>query len=486
MSRQLVKNVLFVLVVNLLIKAVWIFFIDRTVQLRTGYEQYGSYQALFNLGLIFQILLDFGLTQYASKKIAAQPTRIRYLFSSMFWLRMILGVSYWLIVFGFAYILGYRDRQLYLLSGVLGIQFLNSMLVFLRSNVAALQYFKTDGVLAVVDRVLMILLCGSLLAFPAVFGAFRIEWFVWSQVACYFVAVVLAFAVLLRLSPAGIHFYFRPGLFKSVLKESMPFALLVLLMSVYMRSDSVMIERLGGADGTYQAGLYASAFRLLDVCNIFGLMFAGVLLPVFAGMLARKEPVAPIVRLSVNIMLPLSFIVAVIAIFWGNDLMQLLYHKNDSRQGVLFALLMWTFPPYCLMYIYSTLLTANGNLRRLNSLSAGIVVLNLSLHYFLIREYQAIGAAFTVLICEWLIAGAVILSAHRIFSLPHNFRWLATHILFVCSLLFSGFLCHKFVAVPMMAIACMLTISALLLFAFRFWTLASLKALLRSREDSAV
>jgi O-antigen/teichoic acid export membrane protein len=485
-SRQLVKNVLFVLVVNLLIKAVWIFFIDRTVQLRTGYEQYGSYQALFNLGLIFQILLDFGLTQYASKKIAAHPTRIRYLFSSMLWLRMILGLSYWLIVFGFAYLLGYRDRQLYLLSGVLGIQFLNSMLVFLRSNVAALHYFKTDGVLAVVDRVLMILLCGSLLAFPSIFGAFRIEWFVWSQVACYFVAVVLAFVVLLRLSPAGIHFYFRPGLFKSVFRESMPFALLVLLMSVYMRSDSVMIERLGGAEGTYQAGLYASAFRLLDVCNIFGLMFAGVLLPVFAGMIGRKETVAPVVRLSVNIMLPLSFVVAVLAIFWGNDLMYFLYHKNDPRQGSLFALLMWTFPPYCLMYIYSTLLTAKGSLRRLNYLSAGLVVINLSLHYFLIREFQAIGAAITVLICEWLIAGAVIFSAHRIFSLPHNIRWLATHLLFVICLIVVGFVSHQFIDSPLPAIVSMLAISTLLLFVFRFWTLSSLKGLLRSRGGSSV
>lgn len=474
------------LVVNLLIKAVWIFFIDRNVQLRTGYEQYGAYQALFNLGLIFQILLDFGLTQYTSKKIAAQPGRIRYLFSSMFWLRMLLGCAYGVIVFAFALLLGYRGVQLSLLSGVLGIQFLNSMLVFLRSNIAALQYFKTDGVLAVVDRVLMILLCGSLLLFPGVFGAFRIEWFVWSQIVCYFVAVVLAFGVLLRLSPAGIHFYFRPALFKTVFRESMPFALLVLLMSVYMRSDSVMIERVCGTEGKYQAGLYASAFRLLDVCNIFGLMFAGVLLPVFARMIARKESVAPIVRLSVNIMMPLAFVVAVAALFWGNEIMETLYHKQDPRQGTLFALLMWTFPPYCLMYIYSTLLTAKGSLARLNLLSAIVVVINLLLHYFLISAFQANGAALTVLICEWLVAAGVIVSAHQIFALPHNYRWLAAHVLYLAVLLLAGFFCARWIESWQPALASLLGISVLLLFVFRFWTWSSLKGLLRSRNEAAV
>lgn len=484
MSRQLVKNVLFVLVVNLLIKAVWIFFIDRNVQLRTGYEQYGAYQALFNLGLIFQILLDFGLTQYSGKKIAAHPTRIRYLFSSMFWLRLLLGLAYAVIVFAFALLLGYRAAQLSLLSGVLGIQFLNSMLVFLRSNVAALQYFKMDGLLAVVDRVLMILLCGSLLLFSGFFGAFQIEWFVWSQIICYFIAALLAFVVLLRISPAGIHFYFRPGLFKSVFRESMPFALLVLLMSVYMRSDSVMIERVCGASGRYQAGLYASAFRLLDVCNIFGLMFAGVLLPVFARMIARKESVAPIVKLSVNIMMPLSFIVAVVSLFWGNQIMEWLYHQQDAGQGTLFALLMWSFPPYCLMYIYSTLLTAKGSLARLNILSAGVVVLNLTLHYILISAFQAKGAAITVLVCEWLVAAGVIVSAHQLFGLPHNYRWLATHLSYVLVLLLCGWMCKQWMDTWIAAVVFMLAISVLLLFVFRFWTLSSFRGLLRSRDEA--
>ena len=46
----------------MLVKPAWVFLIDRTVQNRVGHAAYGTYQALFNLGVIFQIILDLKLS----------------------------------------------------------------------------------------------------------------------------------------------------------------------------------------------------------------------------------------------------------------------------------------------------------------------------------------------------------------------------------------------------------------------------------------
>ena len=482
MRQQLVKNLFFVLVVNVLVKTVWIFFIDRNVQIRVGYAAYGDFQALFNLGLIFQILLDFGLTSYNSKEIATDGKRIRVLFSSMFWTRIILSLLYFGIVLGVALGLGYKGLQLPLLIAVLLIQALNSMLVFLRSNVAALHHFRTDGVLAVIDRLLMIAVCGTLLILPAFALQFRIEWFVWSQIICYFLASVIAFCVVIRIAPVPIHFSFRPKMIRKVMVQSAPYALLVFLMSIYMRADAVMIERLC-VDGKMQAGIYASAFRLLDVANIFGVMFAGMLLPIFARMIARKEDVAATIKMAVNIMMPLAFVVAIVSVCFGAEIMQLLYHKASSgHDGKIFALLMCSFPAYCLMYIYSTLLTANGNLKLLNKISVLIVVLNLCLHYFFISTYQALGASITVLITEWTVSAFVVFASHRNFSLPHNYRWLLAHLGFVFStvlLAFSGKALPVHWSIQLLGI---LIGAFILLFFFRFWTISSIKELLQRKE----
>lgn len=479
MRQQLVKNLFFVLAVNILVKAVWIFLIDRNVQIRVGYESYGAFQALFNLGMIFQILLDFGLTQYTSKEIAADHNRIAELFSSMFWARILLSGLYMIIVLSIALGIGYDTSQITLLVAVLGILAFNSMLAFVRSNVAALHYFKIDGVLAVVDRLLMIFVCGALLLLPRFAHDFKIEWFVYSQIACYAAAVLIAFIVLFKISPVAIHFTFKPQIIKKVVVQSAPFALLVFLMSIYMRADSVMIERLCGNEGKMQAGIYASAFRLLDVANIFGIMFAGMLMPIFSRMFAQQENIAPTVRTSVNIMMPLSFVVAVSAMFFGNDVMQFLYHKASAAgDGKIFALLMWSFPAYCLMYIYSTLLTAKGNIHLLNKISAVIVAVNLLLHYVLITQFQAVGAAITVVITEWLVAALVIYFAHRQCSLPHNYKWLAMHFGFVMTVLLLGYTITLLPLGWMTQLGILLMGSLFLLFVFRFWSWANIKELL--------
>lgn len=484
MRQQLVKNLLFILLINVLVKTVWIFFIDRNVQIKVGNEQYGAFQALFNLGIIFQILLDFGLTQYNSKEVASDSSKIQDLFSSMFWTRLFLIAVYIIIVMIVAFLIGYTVDILPLLVAVLSIQALSSMLLFLRSNVAALHYFKIDGVLAIIDRFLMIIVCGALLLLPGWSDSFKIEWFVWSQLVCYLAAVLIAFIVLVKITPVPIHFSFKPDMIKRVLAQSSPYALLVFLMAIYTRADAVMIERLCGDVGKQQAGIYASAFRMLDMANIFGIMFAGMLLPLFAKMFADKVEVNTIVRMSVNIMMPISFFVAIVSVCFGSEVMQVLYHRgNNEEGGSILGLLMCSFPAYCLMYIYSTLLTAKGSIALLNKISIFIVLVNLTLHFLFIPQFRAIGAGYVVLISEWLVAILVIVFAHRTIRLPHNYPWLLTHLSFIVCMLLLAF-ASKYVHIDWKWKLFGLSIIAFsLFFVFRFWTIQSFKEIIQRKPN---
>jgi O-antigen/teichoic acid export membrane protein len=55
-----------------------------------------------------------------------------------------------------------------------------------------------------------------------------------------------------------------------ILKKSYPYALLILLMMMYSKMDTLMIERLH-VDGLKQVGIYAQAYRLLDASFMSGL-----------------------------------------------------------------------------------------------------------------------------------------------------------------------------------------------------------------------
>ena len=144
----------------------------------------------------------------------------------------------------------------------------------------------------------MIIICSVLLFTDVTGGQFRIEWFVYAQTAAYALATMITFGVVLAKS-GKIRIKFDPRFFLVLLRQSYPYALLILLMSFYNRIDSVMIERLlPDPDGKEQAGIYANAFRLLEAVTMFGFLFSGLLLPIFARMIKQKDDVSQMLKLS--------------------------------------------------------------------------------------------------------------------------------------------------------------------------------------------
>ncbi len=429
MRRFFVKNILFVIAINVLVKPIWSLFIDLGVQNRVGAASYGRYSAMLSLSIIFSIILDFGITNYNSRTISQNPDALKTLFSSMLTARLLLILVYMGLVCGFAFLSGYGMMEILMLCGVLLIQSLTSLLLFIRSNVAALQKFKTDGVLSVMDRFLMILVCGFLLVYPNTGRHFRIEWFIIAQIACYFTACIIAYLVLRHIHEIKLKVSFHGPTIIKIIKDSFQYALFIFLMSVYIRSDSVMIKWISGSE---QAGVYAASYRLLDISiNMFGSMFAAVLLPLFGRMLAQKQDVNQIVTLCVNVMLPVSFIVAVASAFFGTPIMHLLYRDATVEWGIIFAWVMASFPAFCIMYVYSTLLTANGNLKILSAIAFSGAVFNILLNTYLIHHSQARGAAIACFITETAVGVGYIVFCVKRLKVHMPLRWVLSHILFL-------------------------------------------------------
>jgi len=481
MRRFFVKNLLFIITVNVLIKPVWVFCIDRTVQNRLGHEKYGSYPQLLNLALILQIILDFGITNYNNRTIAQQPDRLKTLFPAMLSARLLLMLCYIVITCAAAWIIGYRGYDFVLLIGILFIQIFNTLLLFIRSNISALHKFKADGVLSVSDRFLMILIFGFLLLWPVTAQHIKLEWFIGTQAICYFLTCIAAFFVLRSLVPLKFHFSFDKALVSNIIREGLPYAMLIFLMGIYMRVDMVMVGRLCGNAGNDEVSIYMSAYRLLDVGNMFGLMFAGVLLPLFARMLIQKNDVYPIIHVSVNMLLPVSFMIAVAAAFWNEPIMRRLYTAAAAYDGHVFAWVMAAFPAFCLTYVYSTLLTSNGSLKKLTKIALAGVVLNLSLNFYLIPHYHALGAAFSAFITETFVAVCYIYAATKTVQIPFHIKWVSSHLLFLLIIVLLAFAVYALPLNWILQLAVFGLMGVASMFVFRFVSVSAIKQLLVSK-----
>ena len=406
MKRKFVTNLILLLFLNLLVKPFWIFGIDRTVQNTVGDENYGLYFALFNFSMLLNILLDIGITNYNNRNIAQHNFLLPKHLSHIIGLKLILAIVYAVFSLAVAAIIGYSQIQFHLLIFLILNQFLISFTLYLRSNISALHLFKTDSLISVLDRTLMIVIC-SILLFTNIFQIeFTINWFVYAQTIAYVLTSLITLSIVIGKS-GKIKIHFDIAYFRVFLRKSYPYALLILLMSFYNRIDTVMLERLlPHPIGKEQAGIYAQAFRLLDAVSMFGVLFAGLLLPIFSKMIKQKEQVGQMVKLSYTLLIVPAIIIAISSIYYSNEIMSILYHANTEHSSTILGILMTGFIGIATTYIFGTLLTANGSIKQLNVMAFSGMVLNLVLNLILIPRFQAFGSAYASLVTQ-LVTGFI-------------------------------------------------------------------------------
>jgi len=418
LKKRFITNLALLIFLNLLIKPFWFFGIEVGVQNRVGEEMYGFYFSLFNFAFILNILLDAGINNYNNRTIARDHSLLREHLSAIVPLKFLLAFIYAAVVFVSGKMLGYSGEQFRMLWWLVLNQFLASFILYFRTNISGMQYFRTDSLLSVMDRALMILLTGLLLWGDLLSRPFRIEWFVYTQTVSYSLTLITVAAIV----------FYRSGLFRPVvsiagslriLRLSYPFALLILLMSLFNRIDSVMLERLL-EEGREQAGIYAQSFRILDAASQFSLLFATLLLPMFSRMLRLGEDVNGLIRIALPILMVAGISLALSASFYNREIIDLLYRSHATYSARIFSLLMIGFVFVSTSYIYGTLLTANNNLGHLNILAAATVVINITLNLVLIPRKGALGAAIASLVSQAFYAVMQVFLSVRVLRIPLN------------------------------------------------------------------
>jgi O-antigen/teichoic acid export membrane protein len=417
-QKDFIFNIILLIFLNLLIKPFWILGIDVGVQNSVGAENYGLYFAVLNFTFLFNMLLDMGITNFNNRNIARHQHLLHKHLSGIITLKLLLGVVYMAVVFAVALLIGYRGFQLWLLFWMAINQLLNAFILYLRSNISALLMFKTDSCLSVMDRLLMIVFCSILLWGGVTNETFRIEWFVYAQTLAYTLTALTALAIVISKGRVT-RLSWNPTFFLMILKKSLPFAILFLLMSFYNRIDSVMLERMLPAGiGASESGIYASAFRLLDALVMIAYLFSVILLPLFSKMLKNKENIIPIVKSSFSLLFLFSVTAVVLLEFYRMPVMDLLYKEHVEESAAVFRFLIPGIIPIALTYIFGTMLTANGNMKLLNITAIAGIIVNMAVNLILIPRLHAVGAAVASLSTQSVVAVLQVVIAFHQLKVP--------------------------------------------------------------------
>lgn len=429
MKKIFLSNLILVIGLNVLIKPFYIFGIDRSVQNEVGASEYGLYFALFNFAYLFQIFNDFGIQNFNHSVFSKYPWLIPKYLPKILGAKVLLAGIFLTFCLISAVIAGFRIDLWPLLLVIILNQILASFLLYLRTTLSATGHYTGDSIISVADKLLMIILVGSLLWFIEGFK-FTILNFVWCQTLSFVLSIVTALAFLKLY--AGIPTFkmqFDRIFSIAFFKQSIPYALVLFLMTLYTRMDGVMLERML-PDGKEQAGIYAASYRLLDALGMVGLLFAGLLLPMFAKLIRHRDSVEEITRTARNSLLTFSITIIAMSFTYSQPIIFALYHDATEYWVSVFQVLFPSFMGIALGYIYGTLLTANESINAMNKIFTAGVLLNLVLNLIFITKWQAWGAATATLITQVLTSLALMILAHRHLKLKADLQGWSILLLF--------------------------------------------------------
>ena len=382
------------MLLNLVIKPVWIFGIDRELQNTVGHEAYGSYFALLNLSIVLSFIADAGLTNMMNRKLAAgealhMPQLIR--------LKILLSLVYIGVVALFGVVSGISLWQILIL--VTAIQLLNSFLVFFRNMITARQMFKTDAWISVIDKLMMIVVFGSYFYLPLLQGSVDLVQFLSYQLIITLIVTLIAALIAFK----GYSTANQPSKASVILSGALPFTAIIFFMSLHTRLDGFLLERIH-PNGALEAGIYASAFRLLDAGNMVGYLVASFLVPFVAHNLSNKNIIEQtVIKLRHLLMIPgVAIMVTIIAFAPG--VYALLYDTPGDYHAEVLSLCIAVLPAYYLIHIYGSVLTARGLLKQFLYIIVFAALVNLLLNLILIPDYGAKGSCIAALVSQYLCA----------------------------------------------------------------------------------
>ena len=398
MQKKFITNLALLLFLNLLVKPFYIFAIDAEVQNQVGAEGYGLYFSIFSFSFLFNILLDLGITNFNTRNIAQNNQLVEKHLAGILSLKFVLIGFYFLFSFFLGFIIGYDQMQLKMLVILLVNQSLVSLILYFRSNLTGLHLFKQDSFISILDRVILIISMGWLLYGGITNQPLKIEWFILMQTGSYALTALVAFLIVKRRT-SSLKFKFKTTFSMMILKKSVPFALLILMMTFYYRIDTVMLERML-PDGAEQSGIYAMGYRFFEASNNISYLFAVLLLPIFSRMIKMKEDISNLVVLAFRILISGALFLAIVSWFFSEEILSLRYVEHIDAAAGPFRILMFCFVAIASNYIFGTLLTANGNLKTLNIIAFSGMVLNIVLNLILIPKYMVLGSAIASLITQ--------------------------------------------------------------------------------------
>jgi O-antigen/teichoic acid export membrane protein len=194
------------------------------------------------------------------------------------------------------------------------------------------------------------------------------------------------------------------GFCAGLMVAALPFLISKLFAILYLRLDMLMLGALAGEE---PVGLYAAAYKFVNIATAGAAAFAAALFPVMASMNSEApDRFRALFGDSLKVLLVLGTLVSALVWFAAEELLTLLFTRAYAGAAPAARMLAWAIVAIFVNMIFSNALLTLNRERWAMAVGGIAVLLNVGLDLALIPTCREARAATATLISEIAVAGA--------------------------------------------------------------------------------
>lgn len=358
-----------------------------------GAEDYGKFSYSISFAVLFSIISNLGIRSYATREIIRHKDKAAVIQGQVLFTRLILAILMLVTGVATSFFLGH---DLVIFTLVVIALFSKFIFTFTNSNYIIFESHEDlhfNALTQTIGRSVVIVL--TLAALFAGFGLYTVA-------LVYFLGDVVQYAVSLIIVRKN---YFKPKLqisisaAKKLLKNSVPFALYGIFFLVYFEISKIMLFQISGDRevGIYQAASVL-AYKFLIVSDSVG---TAIFPKIIEFGKTNYIEYRKLTFKAILLMFGIGLISAVGLYLFSDLIINIIYRSKDYAESItVLKNIAWLLPLLFLSKILSFMLISKDRQNLLAGIYGIMVVTLIAGNWFLIPQYQALGAAWAMLLSE--------------------------------------------------------------------------------------
>ncbi|MBN2880924.1 flippase [Candidatus Woesearchaeota archaeon] len=368
------------------------FFLTILIARSLGASGYGQFAFALSFTSLFAVFADFGLSTLTIREVARNKSLVKKYVDNISVIKMFLGVITFGLIFLIVQFMGKSSsvKTLVYLFGVYVI--LNSFSEFFRSVFRAFEKMQYEAVSKIVQGLVLFFVGLLVLHLGATYV-------VLAYVVGSFFGLIASLFYLRKFSWVKLELDF--GIWKSVLKESWPFALGSIFVSVYFSIDSLMISFF---KGDTELGYYALAYGIMTGFYIIPSLLSNVYFPKLSY--AYKHDGKKLKKLIWSFIKKISLIVFLLVLllfFCSKPFFDFVYGDGFNNSVGVFKLLIFVLVFKFYGFPFGFLLSASDGQKKRLFAQGTTALFNIITNLIFIPWLGIMGAAITTLMSEFLL-----------------------------------------------------------------------------------